>query len=300
MSGHGAPVPMTSRKCAMLKGVANVPGDKSISHRSLILGGLAVGRTTVSGLLEGEDVLATAAAMRALGATVKRHEDGTWEIHGRGIGTLDERRDGCDVELDVERSGCHDRVKRTAVRDIARHLTEVRDIDRQVEHGGERRDAREAHLADAPIGHVDADVDAAARGLEQHRHLGGLPWRRVGYGDDALLDGVATERDRRMTAHRAEALVVEEEDREVRAGQIRLDRPDAVHVGMATRLRHERAPQMVEMRLRGAALLEDGRTRDRGQPVDDDPDRLTSGMELDGADRHSVLPTCSWVRSARG
>ena len=73
MSGHGTPIPMTSRKCANLTGQAHVPGDKSISHRSLILGALSVGETHITGLLEGEDVIDTAKAMRAFGATVTRH-----------------------------------------------------------------------------------------------------------------------------------------------------------------------------------------------------------------------------------
>src|SRR5690242_13736822 len=66
---------MESRASGPLKGRLRVPGDKSISHRSLILGGLAVGRTRVTGLLEGEDVLRTAAAMRAYGAGVERNAD---------------------------------------------------------------------------------------------------------------------------------------------------------------------------------------------------------------------------------
>ena len=64
MSGHGTPIPMTSHPCGPLQGEANVPGDKSISHRSLILGAMAVGETHITGLLEGEDVLDTAKAMR--------------------------------------------------------------------------------------------------------------------------------------------------------------------------------------------------------------------------------------------
>jgi 3-phosphoshikimate 1-carboxyvinyltransferase len=67
-----------------------VPGDKSISHRSLMLGALAVGETVIEGLLEGEDVLRTAAAMRALGASAVREGDGRWRVHGRGIGGLQE------------------------------------------------------------------------------------------------------------------------------------------------------------------------------------------------------------------
>jgi len=65
-----------------------VPGDKSISHRSLMLSALAVGESRVEGLLEGEDVLSTAAAMRAMGARIARGEDGLWTIHGVGVGGL--------------------------------------------------------------------------------------------------------------------------------------------------------------------------------------------------------------------
>jgi 3-phosphoshikimate 1-carboxyvinyltransferase len=71
-----------------LRGTVTVPGDKSISHRSLMLSALAIGESRVSGLLEGEDVLATAAAMRALGARIERDADGIWHIHGVGVGSL--------------------------------------------------------------------------------------------------------------------------------------------------------------------------------------------------------------------
>jgi len=77
---------MTSRPCGPLKGEANVPGDKSISHRSLILGAMAVGQTRITGLLEGEDVLDTAKAMRAFGATVTNHGSGEWTVSGVGVG----------------------------------------------------------------------------------------------------------------------------------------------------------------------------------------------------------------------
>ncbi|MDP1630505.1 MAG: 3-phosphoshikimate 1-carboxyvinyltransferase [Caulobacter sp.] len=69
---------------AALRGSVRVPGDKSISHRALILGAMAMGRTTVEGLLEGEDVLATARAMEAFGAAVTREGVGKWTIEGRG------------------------------------------------------------------------------------------------------------------------------------------------------------------------------------------------------------------------
>ena len=79
-----------------LKGRFVVPGDKSISHRSLILGGLAVGETTIEGLLEGEDVLATADAMRMLGSEISRDENGIWHARGAGISGLAEPEDVID------------------------------------------------------------------------------------------------------------------------------------------------------------------------------------------------------------
>jgi 3-phosphoshikimate 1-carboxyvinyltransferase len=80
-----------------LRGSIRVPGDKSISHRSIMLGALAVGRTRVSGLLEGEDVLCTAAAMRAMGASIERLDDGTWTIDGVGVGGLLQPRGALDM-----------------------------------------------------------------------------------------------------------------------------------------------------------------------------------------------------------
>ena len=71
-----------------LRGKIRVPGDKSISHRALMLSALAVGESQITGLLEGEDVLATAAAMRSLGASIERTADGEWHVHGVGVGGL--------------------------------------------------------------------------------------------------------------------------------------------------------------------------------------------------------------------
>ncbi|MCE8516756.1 3-phosphoshikimate 1-carboxyvinyltransferase [Ruegeria pomeroyi] len=101
MSGHGTPIPMTSHPCGPLSGVAEVPGDKSISHRALILGAMAVGETRITGLLEGEDVLDTAKAMRAFGAEVTRHADGSWSVHGVGVGGFAEP----DQVIDCGNSG---------------------------------------------------------------------------------------------------------------------------------------------------------------------------------------------------
>jgi 3-phosphoshikimate 1-carboxyvinyltransferase len=79
-----------------LRGTSTVPGDKSISHRSLILGALAVGETRISGLLEGEDVLDTGKAMRAFGATVERVAPGEWRVEGVGVGGFQEPGDVID------------------------------------------------------------------------------------------------------------------------------------------------------------------------------------------------------------
>jgi len=80
-----------------LRGRVRVPGDKSISHRALMFGALAVGTTRVEGLLEGEDVLRTAAAMRALGAEVERTGPGAWRVAGRGVGGLAEPAEVLDM-----------------------------------------------------------------------------------------------------------------------------------------------------------------------------------------------------------
>jgi len=79
------PTPLEARSSGPLTGKVRVPGDKSISHRALILGALAVGETRISGLLEGEDVLNTAKAMRALGAKVERTGEFAWSVRGVGV-----------------------------------------------------------------------------------------------------------------------------------------------------------------------------------------------------------------------
>jgi 3-phosphoshikimate 1-carboxyvinyltransferase len=85
---HAAPKPLRIESSAGLTGRVTVPGDKSISHRSLMLSSLAVGESRIEGLLEGEDVLATAAAMQAMGATIERGDDGIWRVWGVGVGGL--------------------------------------------------------------------------------------------------------------------------------------------------------------------------------------------------------------------
>jgi 3-phosphoshikimate 1-carboxyvinyltransferase len=90
MSASEQPTPLTTRHSRNLRGTAAIPGDKSVSHRALIFGAMAIGETVITGLLEGEDVLDTAKAMRALGATVTRDDDGTWRVHGVGTGGFSE------------------------------------------------------------------------------------------------------------------------------------------------------------------------------------------------------------------
>ncbi len=100
--------PLTARQGGPVQGRVRVPGDKSISHRALILAALTVGETTISGLLEGDDVLHTADAMRALGARVERTGDHVWRIYGVGVGgfaqpagTLDFGNSGTGVRLAI-------------------------------------------------------------------------------------------------------------------------------------------------------------------------------------------------------
>jgi 3-phosphoshikimate 1-carboxyvinyltransferase len=93
--------PMEARSSGSLTGKVRVPGDKSISHRALILGALAVGETRISGLLEGEDVLNTAKAMRALGAKVERTGDFAWSVRGVGVAGFAQP----DAPLDFGNSG---------------------------------------------------------------------------------------------------------------------------------------------------------------------------------------------------
>jgi 3-phosphoshikimate 1-carboxyvinyltransferase len=93
---HSVAQPMTAHKSGPLSGVAEVPGDKSISHRALIFGAMAVGETRITGLLEGQDVLDTARAMRAFGAEVVQHAPGNWSVHGVGVGGFSEPSDVID------------------------------------------------------------------------------------------------------------------------------------------------------------------------------------------------------------
>lgn len=103
---HAPPRPLAVSARGPLRGTVTVPGDKSISHRSLMFSALAVGESRIEGLLEGEDVLATAAAMRAMGADIERRDDGAWHVHGVGVGGLLQP----EAALDMGNSGTSTRL----------------------------------------------------------------------------------------------------------------------------------------------------------------------------------------------
>ena len=98
--------PLRSSRVSGLKGDVVVPGDKSISHRALMLSSQTLGTTRISGLLEGEDVINTATALRSLGVTIQQHSGHVWEVQGVGIGGLDES----DNVLDLGNSGTSTRL----------------------------------------------------------------------------------------------------------------------------------------------------------------------------------------------
>ena len=93
---HSETIPLTALRSGPLEGRLRVPGDKSISHRALMLGALATGRTVILGLLEAEDVLNTAKAVTALGAPARKKGD-VWEVLGRGVGGL--RQPDCAIDF---------------------------------------------------------------------------------------------------------------------------------------------------------------------------------------------------------
>jgi 3-phosphoshikimate 1-carboxyvinyltransferase len=92
---------LRAQPAAGLRGTTEIPGDKSLSHRALMLGAMAVGASRISGLLEGADVLATATALRTLGVDLERREDGVWQVEGVGVGGLAE----ADRPLDLGNAG---------------------------------------------------------------------------------------------------------------------------------------------------------------------------------------------------
>jgi 3-phosphoshikimate 1-carboxyvinyltransferase len=134
-----------------LKGAVRVPGDKSISHRALMLSALAIGESVIYGLLEGEDVLSTAAAMRAMGAHIERGEDGEWRVHGVGVGGLLQP----DAALDMGNSGTSTRLLMGLVASHAISATFVGDASLS---------KRPMSRVSDPLGLMGADITASPGG----------------------------------------------------------------------------------------------------------------------------------------
>jgi len=152
---------------AAISGAAEVPGDKSISHRAVMLGALAVGESRIEGLLEGEDVLRTVAAMRAMGAEAERRADGRWHIWGRGIGGLTEP----EGVLDMGNSG-------TAARLLCGLLAS---------HPLTAAMTGDASLRRRPMSRVIEPLSAC--GARFHSRAGGrLPLTVIGTGEALPLD----------------------------------------------------------------------------------------------------------------
>ena len=142
------PEPLTIRRPDRLRGRVRVPGDKSISHRSLMLGALAVGESRIDGMLEGEDVLATAAALRAMGAGIERDAAGTWRVHGVGVGGLLQPA----THLDMGNSGTSTRLLMGLVSSHPITATFIGDASLS---------ARPMGRVAAPLGRMGAEITSA-------------------------------------------------------------------------------------------------------------------------------------------
>jgi 3-phosphoshikimate 1-carboxyvinyltransferase len=159
---HDRPAGLTAHPAGPLHGVVETPGDKSMSHRALILGAMAVGRSEIAGLLEGEDVLATARAMAALGALVERGADGVWRVDGVGVGGFMEPAD----VIDCGNAGTGVRLIMGAVATTAIAVTFTGD----------------ASLRSRPMGRVTGPL--AAFGARAYGRSGGrLPLTLIGAAD---------------------------------------------------------------------------------------------------------------------
>ncbi len=159
--------PLTARAEGPLAGTAPIPGDKSVSHRALIFGAMAVGETVITGLLEGEDVLDTAKAMRALGAEVTRDADGTWHVFGVGTGGFSEP----ETVIDCGNSGTGCRLIMGAV----------------ATHGFATTFTGDASLRSRPMGRI-LDPLAAFGTRAAGRSGGRLPLTLIGTGDPVPVE----------------------------------------------------------------------------------------------------------------
>src|SRR6201999_2551902 len=160
------PTPLEAHASGPLTGKVRIPGDKSISHRALILGALAVGQTRISGLLEGEDVLNTAESMRALGAQVERTGDFAWKVRGVGVGGFAQPEN----PLDFGNSGTGCRLVMGAVAGCP--ITAVFDGDASLRSRPMRRVLDPLELMGA---RVDADTNGGRLPLTLHGARDPLP-----------------------------------------------------------------------------------------------------------------------------
>ncbi len=156
------PQPLTASRSARISGRVRLPGDKSISHRALILGALATGRTRITGLLEAEDVMATARVMAALGAVVTQ-KDGAFEVLGQGVGGLQ----APEAPLDFGNSG-------TSIRLM---LGVIAGHDMRAEFTGD------ASLCRRPMGRVLSPLTTMGLQVEAQGEGGTLPLAVRGTGD---------------------------------------------------------------------------------------------------------------------
>src|SRR6478735_12181875 len=145
---HPAASPLTARRSGPLTGRVRVPGDKSISLRSLILGALAVGETRITGMLEGEDAVSTANAMKALGAVVERTGVRAWRVRGVGVGGFAEP----SAALDFGNSGTGCRLAMGAVAGCP--ITAVFDGDASLRSRPMRRILDPLELMGARVGDI--------------------------------------------------------------------------------------------------------------------------------------------------
>jgi 3-phosphoshikimate 1-carboxyvinyltransferase len=160
--------PRTIAASGPLRGEIVVPGDKSISHRALILSALAVGTSHIAGLLEGEDVLATAAALRAMGVTIERSGPGDWTVHGVGVGGLLQP----DGALDMGNSGTSTRLLMGLVASHSVTATFIGD--------GSLSRRPMARVAD-PLRLMGADITASPGGMLPLMVRGLCPAVPIGY-----------------------------------------------------------------------------------------------------------------------
>lgn len=168
---HSDPAATSPRRflpAGPLRGRIRVPGDKSISHRAIMLSALAVGESTITGLLEGEDVLSTAAAMRAMGAEVTRTGEGAWTVHGVGVGSLLQP----EAALDMGNSGTSTRLLMGLVASHAITATFVGDASLS---------KRPMQRVIAPLSQMGAEITASPGGTLPLMLRGASPAVPIGY-----------------------------------------------------------------------------------------------------------------------